>query len=256
MKNAVLASFLGLALSAFAVQAQASLLITSNNFQANGSAGGWVYGKDSKGKDTSKIVSGMGADNKVLQFTGNADKALKHTFGKQDGDLLVSFDFMYTGVMSVNSFMGVSFGGEVGSPSIGIKSNCDDKTGKCKNDVFVRMSDSKTVMMDGSDLAANTRYTIFGRLYKDQDSATYNRFDAWLNPTADEMQSLTGWNASATAKTGIASVDKLGIRTAFLDTNSSLMIDNLQVSEVPEPATLSLVGLAMAGLAFGRRKRT
>ncbi len=240
---------LALVLSAFASQASASILLTSNDFQSN--KPGWTFANG-----TSKYVTDpKDSSNKVLQFTGNSTTAIKHGFESQDGDLLVSFDFSYSGAMTLNTFVGVSFGGLTTSPSIGIKSDCDDKSGKCKNDVFVRMSDTGTVMMLNSDLAADTNYTIFGRLYKDNGSTTYNRFDAWLNPTSDELMSLTGWNASATGTTKITSVDTLGVRTANIDNKSTLRIDNLQVSEVPEPGTLSLVGLALAGVAFGRRKR-
>ena len=249
--NAIFKSTLALALSTIALQASASLVITSNDFQ-NGGGKDWTYAPR-----TSAIVSAKDdVTNKVLQFTGNSPTAVMHNFAKHDSDIFVSFDFLYTGAMSINSFLGVYFDPRVNSPSFGIKSDCGDKSGVCKNDVYVRMGESDTVMMLGSDLAANTKYTVFGRLYKEKNSATYNRFDTWLNPTAQEMQSLTGWNASATGKTNITEIDKLRVRTDFLDAGSRLQLDNLQVSEVPEPGTLSLLGLAMAGVAFSRRKRT
>lgn len=241
---------LALVLSAFASQASASIVVASNDFQST-STPGWNFAKG-----TSKYVADpKDASNKVLQFTGNSATAVTHGFESHDSDLMVSFDFSYSGVMSVNTFMGVSFGGLMSSPSIGIKSDCDDNSGKCKNDVFVRMGETGTVMMLNSDLAADTNYTIFGRLYKDNGSATYNRFDAWLNPSTNDLLTLTGADASATGKTSITSVNTLGVRTANIDTKSTLRIDNLEVSEVPEPGSLSLIGLALAGFAFSRRKR-
>lgn len=249
--NAIIKSVLALSLSTVALQASASLLITSNNFE-NGRGKNWTYASNA-----STIVSAPGdAANKVLRIDSKSPAAVTHNFAKQDDDILVSFNFLYTGKMSVNTFLGVYFDTSANSPNFGIKADCDDKSGKCKNDVYVRMGESNTVMMLGSDLAANTNYTIFGRLYKDKNSATYNRFDAWLDPTADEMASLTGWNASATGSTNIKEINKLRVRSDFIDTNSRLYIDNLQVSEVPEPTTLSLIGLAMAGVAFSRRKRS
>lgn len=249
LMKAIYTSILALALSTSALQAHASILTASNDFQA--AAPGWIYASGS-----SKIVSAeKDPSNKVLQFTGNHNEAVKFGFAKQGDDMFVSFDFSYTGTMTRNTFIGVSFGGQVSSPSIGIKANCDDASGVCKNDVFVRMSDKTTVMMAGSDLAPKTNYTIFGRLYKEKGSTTYNRFDAWLDPTTAELQSLMGWNASATGKTTLSSVDTLGIRTAFLDGKSTLQIDNLEVSQVPEPGILSLFGLALAGVALSRRKR-
>ena len=37
-----------------------------------------------------------------------------------------------------------------------------------------------------------TTYTLMGYLQKTGTSTVYNRFDFWLNPTAQEMATLTG----------------------------------------------------------------
>jgi len=248
--NAIRLTALALVLSAFASQASASVIVTSNNFQSS-STPGWTFAAGTSQYVTDPKDSG----NKVLQFTGNSPTAITHGFASQNGDLFVSFDFSYSGAMAVNTFMGVYLGGLSTSPNIGIKSNCDDKSGQCTNDVYVRMGDAGTIMMANSDLAADTNYTIFGRLYKDNGSATYNRFDAWLNPSQDELMNLSTPDAFATGKTSLTSVSALSVRTANLDGNSTLRIDNLAVSQVPEPGSLSLIGLALAGFAFSRRKR-
>lgn len=58
----------------------------------------------------------------------------------------------------------------------------------------------------------------------------------------------------AEAVTSIDSVTTLGVRTARLDAKSTRMSDKLQVSDVQEPAVLSLLGLATTGAALSRNR--
>jgi hypothetical protein len=64
-----------------------------------------------------------------------------------------------------------------------------------------------------------------GHLYKSAGSTDYNKFDAWINPTALEMNTLSGADASFSANSGIASFNTIGFRTANLDNGVSVRID-------------------------------
>lgn len=193
------------------------------------------------------------------KLSTNSDTAatLKLPRAQSDG-LLVDFTFSFSQALQNNDFMAVYFGSSNG-PNIGLKANCGGEVAGCTNDVFLRMkgTDGKdSVYIVGSDLAIGTEYHLFGYLYKTGGSTNYNNFDAWLNPTAAELVSLTGADLHITGNTGASSYGSVGIRTANLVDNKQVVtVGGLTVSEVPEPATLSLFGLAAAGMGFLRRRK-
>ncbi|MFK3740076.1 PEP-CTERM sorting domain-containing protein [Massilia sp. TN1-12] len=209
------------------------------------------------GSANAGILLASGAPSYTLSTNSNTAVTLP-LGSKQSGGLLVDFTFSVSKELQNNDFMAVYFGNSDG-PNIGLKANCGGDTAGCTNDIFLRMKgtngkDSRYVA--GTDIKIGTDYHLFGYLYKTGDSTNYNAFDLWVNPTDAEMVSLNGADLHITGDTGIASFASAGIRTANLEDNKQVVtVTGLAVSEVPEPATLSLFGLAAAGMGFLRRRK-
>jgi hypothetical protein len=253
------------ALLTLAQAASASILVASDNFDytdgslvgKNGGTG-WAGAWGPTTGPSATVVSS------AAQFAG-ADNTVSRTLAvMQTRDVLVDFTLRYSGTLENNDFLALYLGTTTG-PNIGLKGNCFGSPTPCANDLVVRSEGTNGKFLNGSDLTANTDYHVFGHLYKSANSANYDHFDAWIDPTAAEMSSLTGADAQYTGApgSGIASFNLIGFRQANLLSSSApntagvtVTIDSLKISNVPEPGTVALFGLALLGMAGARRRKS
>lgn len=191
-----------------------------------------------------------------LTFTTSMEQAATFNLGSSyDGDMLVDFTLRYDGVLNNNTYAGLYFGDHTGA-SLGLKANCG--TGSCTGDVYSRLHGWGGAFIGGSDLQAGKTYHIVGHLHKTANSATYNQIDVWLfdHKHSVDLNSLGAAHASFTdaAPVTLESFSTIGLRT-FNVAGSSITIDNINLAEVPEPGSLALIGLALAGLGVAARRK-
>jgi hypothetical protein len=190
-------------------------------------------------------------------YTVNSAADISTTFtlpAKQSAGVVIDFTFSFTGTLQNNDYFGLWFGSST-APSFGLKANCGGDMAGCTNDLYLRMGGTSGTYLPQSDLTANTSYHLMGYLHKTGNSSTYNALDLWLNPTQQEMISLSGADASVTGSTTLSSLTSVGYRTVNIDAGVVLKASDINVRAVPEPGSLALMGLAAAGLGFVRRRK-
>jgi hypothetical protein len=242
--------------------ASATVITASDSFQTyaanssivlNDGGTGWAGAWQATG-NAATVVDNAG--NRSLAFTKDSDNAAFRKLGAtQNGDVIVDFALQYSGVLGSNEFLALWFGNSNG-PNIGLKNDCGGTVPNCPGDIFARDSSGGTaVYVSGSNLTAGQTYHVMGRLYKTNAAGQYDRFAVWFDPTASEMANLTNPDKTAVGLAGFSSFDTIGFRAANIALNTSIRIDDLRVQNVPEPGSMALFGLALAGVAVMRRRR-
>lgn len=181
------------------------------------------------------------------------------------GGVLVDFKLSHTGTFQENAFTALWFNDSSASegykgPQIGLKANCGNPAGtSCTDDLFARGNGtSGGLTFAGSNIEPATpgQFShLYAYLYKSKEGGNYDRMSAWLNPTAGAMNDLTKGQINLTVGSGFAAFDTIGFRTANLG-SAVVTISDLNITEVPEPGSVALMGLALAGLVAARRKRS
>lgn len=251
------------ALLVFAQVASATVLVASDNFQTSaptasivGQNGGTGWAGAWNATGNAARIAGTPGNNLSLEFTKDSDNAAVRTLGaRQSGDVIVDFMLQYSGVLGTNEFVALWFGNSNG-PNIGLKNDCGGGVATCTGDIFSRdSSNGAAVYVDSSNLVAGQSYHILGRLYKTTPVGNYDHFAVWFNPTAIEMATLTTPDKIALGSAGFSSFDTIGFRAANIATGTSIRIDDLRIQNVPEPGSMALFGLALAGMGVMRRRR-
>ena len=195
-------------------------------------------------------------------FTGADNFSAATHVAKSDyhNGVLVDFKLSHSGDLGTNAFVALWFNDSSAKegykgPQIGLKRNCGGTS--CTDDLFVRHGGtSNEKYFAGSDIEApGFEYAhLYAYLYKSSETGNYDRMSAWYAPEAGDMDDLTDGHINLTFNSGFKSFDTIGFRIDNVD-SSVVTISDFNINAVPEPGSVALMGLALAGLVAARRKR-
>lgn len=219
-----------------------------------GWAGAWTGVTGTTGaKVTNATALDVGMSGGALQLSGvNTNLATRQLSAAISGDVFVDFLFQFdAGTINNNDFLGLWFGNSNG-PNIGLKANCGTG-GACTSDLFVR-TNGTSGSFSPYNLNLGSTVRLVGLLEKTGTSTVYNKYSLWVDPTASELNSLTGADAVFTGASNLSSFQTIGFRSATLASNDRLLVDNLNIGVIPEPAALGLLGAAFLGASLASRR--
>lgn len=252
---------IAVALSACAGLSQAGVVTASDNFDGYnsgtiaGANGGSGWGGAWTGSSASSVSTVGGSDSpmsgQALRFSGNDERAATRQLAQTvTGSVFVDFLFQFdSGAIDGNDFLGLYFGSATG-PNIGLKANCDSG---CTADLFVRTTGTSGQYSTPIQVGETLR--LVGLLEKLGHSNTYNSYSLWVNPTAAELADFSGADAVFRAESNLSAFSTIGFRSANLDANDIVFIDDLRIGVIPEPGTLALAGAALLGMGAAARRR-
>ena len=259
-------SLIATALFAVAASSEATIIAYdgfSYSGELNSQNGGTGWGGAWSAITTATQIVDPGVnliDNSALQINGNDTNVATRSLASSFSGNQIFVDFYLqvdSGNLTGNDFLAFWFTSSSG-PNFGIKA---DEGSTFTNDVFGRLSGGSGPYVPNSDIGSTNGIThhIVALLSKDLSSTTFNRLNVWLNPVFSDL--ATPDLTTPIFDTGLTSFNKIGFRSANLDSGDVILIDNLRLSttwndvmNIPEPATLALLGIGFAGIGLRYRK--